>query len=72
MARLVGPARAKELIYTARVIDGIEAERIGLVNHVVPQNDTGDAAFQKAFALAEEIAPQVTPYRLYDPQHQCP
>lgn len=58
LARLVGPAIAKELIFTARVIKGPEAERIGLVNHVVKQNDTGDAAYQRAFELAQEIAPQ--------------
>ncbi|XP_052800916.1 methylglutaconyl-CoA hydratase, mitochondrial-like [Mya arenaria] len=58
LARLVGPSRAKELCFTARVVGGVEAERIGLVNHVVEQNDTGDAAYQRAFTLAEEIAPQ--------------
>ncbi|KAH3827834.1 methylglutaconyl-CoA hydratase, mitochondrial-like [Dreissena polymorpha] len=58
LARLVGPALAKELIFTARVIKGPEAERIGLVNHVVKQIDTGDAAYQRAFELAQEIAPQ--------------
>ena len=31
LPRVIGPAKARELIYTARVLGGAEAERIGLV-----------------------------------------
>lgn len=57
LPRLVGPALAKELIFTAKVLSGADAAKIGLVNHSVPQNQTGDAAFEKSLALAEQIIP---------------
>lgn len=49
---LVGPHRAKELLMSGRLIDGAEAARIGLVNHVV---DDGEAV-RKATQLAAEFA----------------
>ena len=35
----------------------VEFEKIGLVNHAVPQNENGDAAFQKSLEVAEKIVP---------------
>ncbi|XP_076644223.1 methylglutaconyl-CoA hydratase, mitochondrial [Halictus rubicundus] len=57
LPRIVGPAKAKELIYTARILDGDHAMKIGLVNEVVSQNKDGDAAYQTALSIAREILP---------------
>src|SRR5690349_15900252 len=52
LSRVVGMARAKELIFTAEIIDATEAARIGLVNRVVP----GTELVATTRALAQKIA----------------
>lgn len=52
LPRIVGPGMAKELALTGRRIDAAEALRIGLVNHVYPE----EALMEEALKMAEEIA----------------
>jgi enoyl-CoA hydratase/carnithine racemase len=52
LARLVGVARANELILTGDKVNGLEAYRIGLVNIVAPQEKFMEAALE----LAKKIA----------------
>jgi len=42
LARLIGPARAKDLVYSGRFVSADEALAMGLVDEVVDQNDGGD------------------------------
>jgi len=48
----VGPARAKEYLLTGDPLTAAEAERIGLVNHVVPAAELDAAAMAFAARLA--------------------
>ena len=48
LPRIIGMGRAMELIITGRVIDSQEAERIGLVNQVVPRGRSLEVAMEMA------------------------
>ncbi len=54
--RLVGPARAAELFFFAEMVPAAEAERIGLVNRVVPEDELMPLARGWARRLARKPA----------------
>ena len=53
LTRLVGPGRAAEIAYTARLVHAEEAVRIGLANRMVPSADLMDEALALAGRIAE-------------------
>ncbi len=56
LMRIVGIAKAKELVYTGRMVKADEAKEIGLVNHVYPLV----SLMEEATKLAQSIAAQST------------
>ena len=50
---VVGMPRAKELLYTGRIVKAEEAERIGLLNRFVPCSELRVAALETANLIAE-------------------
>ncbi len=58
LPRLIGIARAADLLYTARRFDGREAERLGLVNQCLPDAELMPHALQYAKQIAQNAAPR--------------
>lgn len=52
LARLVGPSRAKDIVYTGRFVDAEEARGIGLVDRVLPAAEVYGAAVEWAGRFA--------------------
>jgi enoyl-CoA hydratase/carnithine racemase len=57
LPRLVGPARALDLLFSGRVVLGAEAAAMGLVNRAVPDGDVLDEALVYARELATHSSP---------------
>ncbi len=59
LPRLVGAGRAADLVLRAGIIDAAEAERIGLVEAVLPDNGFVDAALDWARVIATKPRPAI-------------
>ncbi|NBC20353.1 MAG: enoyl-CoA hydratase [Alphaproteobacteria bacterium] len=58
LPRLVGEAHALDLLFTARVFRGEEAERVGLVNRALPANELMPHVMDVAGHLATQVSPR--------------
>jgi enoyl-CoA hydratase/carnithine racemase len=58
LSRLIGTARAADLLYTARSIDATEAERLGMVNEVVDDAELATRVATYAAGIAANAAPR--------------
>lgn len=54
LTRLIGKTKAKELVFTGKMIDAKTAEQLGLVNMVVPADQFREAVRKFAMELAEK------------------
>ena len=57
MPRLIGASKAKELIFTGQMVNAQEAQRIGLVNKIVPDGEEVRAAIDISRMIIQKAAP---------------
>ncbi len=56
LPQLIGKGRAKEMIFTGAMVDAQEAYRIGLVNHIVPQQELMEFCMEMATQIANRAS----------------
>ncbi|MBL8472621.1 MAG: enoyl-CoA hydratase [Rhodocyclaceae bacterium] len=59
LPRAVGKAKAMDMVLTARLIDAVEAERIGLVSRIVPAEQLMDEALSVAAQICRLSLPSI-------------
>ena len=58
LPRLIGISNALDLLYSSRLIDADEAQRIGLVSRVVAHDELAEAVRNFATSLAHDVSPR--------------
>jgi enoyl-CoA hydratase/carnithine racemase len=58
LPRLIGPANALDMLFSARLVEANEALRMGLVNQVFPQSAFMDSVYAYARDLAYSVSPR--------------
>jgi enoyl-CoA hydratase/carnithine racemase len=74
LPRLIGPANALDLLYSARMVDAAEAFRMGLANQVFPQDVFSGKVYQYAKDLASKVSPRslrVIKHQVYEAMFQA-
>lgn len=56
----VGAAKAKEMIFLGKLIKGMEAQNIGLVNYTVPQMNKDDKQSEQVIQWARDTAERIS------------
>ncbi|MBO5556738.1 MAG: enoyl-CoA hydratase/isomerase family protein, partial [Oscillospiraceae bacterium] len=56
LARIIGVGRAKELIFTCDTLNAEDAYRMGLANHVVPQEELMDFCLKMAEKITSKAS----------------
>ena len=59
LPRAVGKAKAMDMVLTARTIDALEAERIGLISRLVPSDELMDTALSVAAEICTLSLPSI-------------
>jgi 2-(1,2-epoxy-1,2-dihydrophenyl)acetyl-CoA isomerase len=67
LPRLIGIARACELVFTGKILDAAEAKEIGLLNHVVPLAELESFCLELAHKISEQppLSIQIAKRALY-------
>ena len=58
LPRLIGPANALDMLFSARLVDANDALRMGLVNQIFPQSSFMDSVYAYAKELAYSVSPR--------------
>ena len=64
LIELVGPAHARMILYTGRRIDSVEAERIGLINKMVEDEELNEHVLELARTIADNAPLSVAASKL--------